>query len=478
MDLKSKVLSGLKWSAAAKFGSQLITWSVTIFVMRLLEPADYGLVAMAGVFVSLCLILNEMGMGAAIVQSKELKSELLGQVFGIVILMNGLLCLILILATTLIAQFYDEPRLVQIIPMLALQFPMWALIVIPRALLVREMKFKTISMVEIAATIFTSLTTLVLALQGYGVMSLVIGTLVNVLARSIGFNIVHPYLKLPSFNFTGFSERAKFGGLVSLNRFLWYIYSQADVFIVGKFLGKIVLGYYSVGMLLATMPMEKVASIMHQVAFPAFSQIQDNKEQAGAYLLKSARAIAFIAFPVFFGISAVARPLIELVLADDWLPAILPLQLLSLVVPLRMIQTALGTAVSALGRPDINVKNLSVACIVMPGAFLIGVQWDLVGVSMAWVIAYTGWFLFMLWRSLPIVNISVIVFLRNIAPPIIVSAFMYLAVSFVGWGLSSVNASSLLLLVAMVATGGLVFVSAILLFFRPMWREMIGLLRK
>lgn len=95
MELKGHVLSGLKWTAGVKFFTQIVNWTFTIIVIRLLQPNDYGLLAMATIFTSLCLLLNEMGLGAAIVQARQLTENILRQALGLIILLNSIIVITL-----------------------------------------------------------------------------------------------------------------------------------------------------------------------------------------------------------------------------------------------------------------------------------------------------------------------------------------------------------------------------------------------
>jgi teichuronic acid exporter len=277
MDVRSLVISGLRWSAGAKLGGQLVSWASTIVVMRLLNPNDYGLMAMAWVFIFFCRLLNELGLGSAVVQAKELSEHQLRQVFGLVILFNVILTGLLIAASPAIAWFFDEQRLVNMVIVLALQLPVMALAVVPEAVLVREMNFRAPAVVSVASDVTAAVIALALAFLGFGVWTLVLSNLAGVFTRTIGFNIASPYLKRPSFRFTEFAAMAKFGGYVTANRILWYVYSKSDTFIVGKMMGKTLLGYYSVALELASLPLAKVGSIVNQVALPAYSRIQDDR---------------------------------------------------------------------------------------------------------------------------------------------------------------------------------------------------------
>jgi len=476
--LKLDVLSGLKWTAGAKFFTQLINWAFTIFVMRLLQPDDYGLLAMAAVFTSLCLLLNEMGLGTAIIQAKRITDDLLRQVFGMILLINILFLIAFLAFAPLISRIFDEPRLINIVRVFAFQFPIMAFFVIPNSWLTRDMKFRSISVVALIAELSNGVCTFILAWRGYGVWSLVIGSLVRVLVQCIGINMARPFLKLPSFKFKGFADTAKFGGLISLQRILWYFYSQADVFIIGRILGSTILGYYSVAMHIASLPIQKVSSILNQVGLPAYSKIQDDKDALSYYTLKATRVIGIVSIPIFFGISSIAAILIPAILGEKWIISIVPLQLLSLVMPLRILSNSLSPAVNGIGRPDINVKTLIVACIIMPISFLIGCQWGLLGVCWAWIISYSLWFIYMLSKVLPIIGLTMKQFFRVLIYPAILSTFMYIIVYLIRLILAHNQINPIISLLILTLAGGIVYLGGMFLFCKQVFFEALNILRK
>jgi O-antigen/teichoic acid export membrane protein len=477
MDIRQKVFSGLRWSTGAKFGAQLISWACTLVVMRLLEPRDYGLMAMSVAFVSFCTLLNEMGLGAALVQTRELTERMLRQVFGAVLVLNGALFLLLALGAPLIAMFFDEPRLKVFVPVLAFQFPLFAFFVVPDALLAREMDFRRKAIVELIATVLSALTTLAGALLGHGVWALIAGALVFPLVRVIGLNRIVSYPKRPLFDFRGFSPLARFGGLVSVERVLWYLYSRADVFIIGKLLGAQALGFYSVAMHLASLPMEKVAGIMHQVGFPAFSRIQGNKDLARNYTMKVARIVSNLAFPLFLGMSAVAPEFVAVVLGDTWREAVVPLQLLALIAPLRVLNVSLAPVVQGFGRPDISVKALALACIVMPAAFVIGSRWGLGGVSIGWVVGYALWFFYTLPWGLVLIDLPSLRLVRQLLLPAAMAGGMLLLVHAMRLGMSGWHVVPPILLGVLVVSGAASYVAGVLALNRGALRELWGIVR-
>jgi O-antigen/teichoic acid export membrane protein len=427
---RSRVLSALGWTAATRILAQAFTWAVTLVVVRLLTPSDYGLVAMATVFIGFLTLMNELGMGAALIQTREpIGDALLRRVTGLVVLVNAALFGILSAAAPLIAGFFDEPRLVLIVRVLALQFLLASLAIVPQSLLERRLDFKRRSLVELAATVAGAVVTLLLALRGAGVWALISGSLSTSAARAIGLNLAEPSLRLPSFDFRGLSGILSFGGLITVDRVLWFLYSQSDVFIVGRVLGKEALGLYSIALQIASVPLDKLATIVTRVAFPAFSSVQGEPERLAGYLRKSIRILGLVTFPVSFGIAAIGPELVFVAVGRDWAGAALPLVLLSLVMPLRGMSGVLSTAVRGVGRAALGVMNLALALVVMPVAFLVGSRYGIVGVSIGWLVGYLLVFLVTLSRSAPAVGISRRALLGSLARPALASAAMFTAVA-------------------------------------------------
>jgi len=477
MDLKSQVIAGVGWVAGANFIGQLITWVITIVVMRLLSPADYGLLAMASVFVAFLAMMAAAGLGPAIVQAISIDDAKLRQLLGLITLLNVILCLLLFSAAPLIAGFFDEPRLMDVIRVLSFQFVITGFAVIPESLLGRALRFKARALVDLSANVAGGAVTLTLALLGYGVWSLVAGAMVTVSGKTVGLNLASPYLRWPTFSLKGARPLLAYGGNVTASRVLWFFYSQADMFIAGKLLGKEALGFYSVAMHLASLPVQKISGVLNQVAFPAFAQIQRDPEAISRHVLKAVRMLCFFSFPVLWGISSIAPELVRLVLGPKWELAILPLQILPAIMPFRMVSNFLPSAVDAVGRPDLTVKNLITASIVMPAAFLIGGQWGIQGLCLAWLIAFPLVFLTNLTRSLPAIHIGLAPFLMTMARPALASAAMYGAVLATGQ-LISAETAGLLRTVILVLVGGLTYATLALTTNRSGCQEVLQVVRR
>lgn len=426
--LKQQVMNSLAWLGGLKYLGQIITWGITIFVIRLLDPEDYGLMAMAHVCIGFLAMISELGLGAAIVQRKNINKQQLSQVFGFVILVNAGLSVVLFLGAPILAGYFSEPRLVPIFQMLSVTFIFLSLYVIPQSMLLRNMDFRRKSIVDLIASLASACITLILALYGYGVWALVWGAITLHVVSLFGYNMVSGTLLWPSFSFKGTSQLFCFGGFLTGSRILWYFYSKADIFIGGRFLGNKLLGIYSVALQLCSIPLEKFLPIINQVAFPAYSLVQSDLGVVRSHFLKTVRIVSLFVFPIFWGMLIVAPEIISLLLGSKWHGVILPLQILCIIMPFRALSTLFSPMLDGIGRPYVTFFNLIIASAVMPLAFFVGVQWGVVGICIAWVFGYAIVFLVMSKRSLKVIGVSLLDYYSDIKIPIATCSVMLLGI--------------------------------------------------
>lgn len=476
MTLKNKILGNLRWMLLAKFSCQAISWISTLLVMRILQPEDYGLIAMAAVLVSLMTMINEMGLGQAIIQADNLNETRLRQCFGIVVLVNTASYLVLCLLAPIVAWFFGEHKLSVIIPVIGLQFLIQIFLVVPSALLDKKLLFRERAIYEISTSVTGTLVTLTMAYSGFGIWSIILGNLGMTALYTALINWKFPFPHRPSFQFSGIGEMAKFGLMTVLARLLWYFYSQADTLLVGRLLGKAVLGYYSVGVQIATLPLVKISGIFNQLAMAGFSQIKNDPQKISASVILVAKVASFISVPVFWGIAAVAGDFVTLFLGEAWQSAIFPLQCIAIMLPFRVLSIALSQAVNAVGRPELNVINLAVACVVMPASFAIGIHfWGLAGICYAWVMVYPLWFIYALLQGLPTVSLLFRSYVDNVAPAYLIGGLMLgtvlVAAGFLPW-------PPLPRLIVLAAIGAMTYTLCFLLFARSYSEQVFAAFRK
>ena len=447
-----RVSTALRWMALARLAGQVATWSITIYVIRILSPEDYGLMSMATVLMGLAMLVNELGLVPALIQAKNADSYLVRQVFGAVLVFNILICCLLYFGAPAFAGFFEEDRLVPIIRVMALILPIASIGAVPSALLQRQIAFKGLATVQFVSMLIGSLTTLALALGGLGVWALVIGNAAMMVTKAFGAVIVCRFRTLPVFRFHGLRAMFGFGTKMTAQRIVWYGNSQLDVVMVGGLLGSQALGVYSVACHLATLPMTKLMQIVNQVALPAYSRLQDDTELAADYFFRALTVMSLVFFPLMWGLSSVSDEFVDVVLGDKWDAAKMVLRVVSLSIPLRMASMVLNPVVTGLGHPGIGLRNVLTFTAIMPVTIVAGLSWGLVGVSVGLV---AGWLVAMLinfHRSLAVIGCGLEDLFAIMTPFALSAGVMYGAVTVTKFLLPAA-VSTELRLIAMVAVG-------------------------
>src|SRR5882724_11933814 len=269
-----KVVASLLWQGSASLVGQIISWFSTLLVMRLLSPDDYGLMAMAGISTGFIMLIGDLGVSAVIVQALALNPPQLRALFTVALLSYLLGAVVAFASAPLVAAFFGEPRLVSIVHALSLSFVFASLYAVPQALVLRTLEFDRKAKIDVLTTLVSSISALTLALSGLGAWSLVGAILAGQAFRAVAFQVVRPCLFLPFLPFAALRGMVRFGGLVTLDRILWFGYTNLDMTIAGRALGRPLVGVYSVALSLASIPLNQVMSIATQVSFSAFSRSQ------------------------------------------------------------------------------------------------------------------------------------------------------------------------------------------------------------
>lgn len=423
------VLGALRWNATMRTTAQIVNWLVTIVVVRLLTPNDYGLIGLAQILIGFCLMVNHLGAVPALIQQREVAPSVLRQTFALVLLSNSVLYLILFAGAPWFSQFYGEPRLTAITRVLALNLLIGAFSAVPYALLQREMNFKWMSLIEFGGSGLGALTTLAMVIAGNGVWGLVVGNLVTASCISVGLLVQTRFWLLPQFHFAGFGRTLSFGLKVSGSNILWYANRSLPGLIIGKALGGVDLGYYSVMLDFAMLPVNKLMRLTNQIAFAAYSRIQDDRALVRYYFFESARITLLVLFPIAWGMAAVAGDLIAVVFGSQWLPATPVLQVIALGVPLRALDLMMGTVVTGLGRADIGLRNTLTATLIIPPAAVLGLPWGLVGLCITSLFGIVLAIAIILRRNFAVIEASISQVLLLCFPPAISAGVMYVAVA-------------------------------------------------
>jgi O-antigen/teichoic acid export membrane protein len=355
---------------------QLVTWPSTIIVMRLLNPRDYGLVAISTVVIEFLSMFGDPGLAAGLVHTDELRDETSRAASALILSINLLLLGLLLLAAPSIAAWYHEPELTAVMRVASLSLLIVAIATVPQAQLVRSLRFREMALAMIVGSVAASLATILCALLGLGVWSLVLGALVLAALRSIVMIAYNRSAVWPDFSrgFAPVRDLMHFSAHMLGNRVLWYSSMNLDVIVLGRMVHSTDLGSYSVGANLAAIPSDKTMDTVNRVSFPTLSRLRSKPLQFNSTYERIQRMLALFGFLVAWGIAAVAPELVHVVLSDKWQLAVFPLTMLSIAAPIRMLAAFQNTVNNAAGFPQASTKVLAVSCLLLPTGVFIGAR--------------------------------------------------------------------------------------------------------
>lgn len=465
-DLKKKVLSGSAWTLSANVSSQAISFAVTVVLARLLAPDDFGVVAISSVFTGVVTLFQDVGMGAALIQRKDIDDDYLSTSFSVSLLAGVALALMLAAASPAIAWFYGEPVLRDILLVSAIGFVLSPFTSIHTSILSKRLEFKKVSLITLGTHGASGAVSVALALAGYGVWSMVLGKIISqpLLVPFVWWAARwRPRARIVMRCFRdlfGFSSH-----LLAFN-LMNFLARNLDNLIIGKFLGAQALGYYSVAYNLMLKPLQLISWSVGKVLFPVFSSIQDDHEQTRAVYLKIVRSISLLTFPMMTGLLMVAEEFVLSVYGATWRPAILPLQLLCVVGAIQSIGTTGGVIFNSQGRSDLTLKIGFVSASIIIAGFIIGIRWGLLGLITAYIAASVPVFFLGQFFVNRLIGLKMGQLLSALAPAAACSGLMVAVLT----GLRYLNGASLGLdvaaaLVVLVAAGAasyIVFASRVL----------------
>lgn len=476
MSVEQKILLGLRWTAASRFGSQLIAWAGTIFVMRTLAPQDYGLAAICTAVLSIISMAAEFGIGAGIVQAEKLGTAQLRSIFGASILFSFSGALIVIALSPALAWYFKAPEAALLIQVSAAQLFLAPLAALSDAHLRRELRFKGSSIIDFFVIFATTLGTVILAWRGAGVWSLIIGPLIGALMRVVLLNALVPLRIWPSFDLRPARGLIGFGFKVALSRIASYVFGQSDILIAGRILSKPMLGEYSVAMHLAMLPVSKAMAVVNQVTYPVIAQLNREGASMQPLLLGGLRLLAYAVMPALWGLAAISPWLIPALLGPNWSGAVLPLQIVALALPLRLLSVLLSSVIQGMGHAGLDLKNSMTGVILLPICFGVGAQFGATGLACAWLFGLPILVILNLTRSRAVLGIGLGAAMRALSMPAVFSALMALGVTGMGrWSSGKFAVWPTVLFTGLV--GVFIYLSLLWTFDRTSAEQMLRLVR-
>ncbi len=430
----AKAATGSKWTGASSIYMVVVQLLLLAILARILEPSDFGLMAIVMVIVGFAQAFSDVGISNAIIHRQDTTAEQLSSLYWLNIIVGCIVFYLVLSTSSLVASFYSETRLEKLMFWTAFVFLITPFGQQFQVLLQKELRFKTLATIEIIAVTFGAIVSIIAAVNSLGVFSLVLGQLASSTVKSFLFARVGWYSWRPVLRFRKDDLKGYIGfGLFQMGeRSIGYLGKQLDKIVIGIMLGPQALGYYSIAHQLMLRPFQAFNPIITRIIFPVFSKFQSDNQRLRRNYLEVIRVIALVLMPVYIGLIVLAELLLTLLLGQGWDASISVFRILAILGMFYSLGDPIGSLLLAKGRADISFY-MNVMVIFLYGASVwLGSSMGLNGIAWALVIVTTVVFFPMgFWIRWRLIGMRPLEYLKSFLPFLVLSCIAGVVVLFV-----------------------------------------------
>jgi O-antigen/teichoic acid export membrane protein len=347
---------GVAWTFLAYGIDRVIGLATTVVLARLLQPHDFGLIAIGVLTISFVNLFGNLGLGAAIIVRQELDRRGLGCVLTILLVTGVLTAGVMAALAPALALLFDEPRLTGILLALTSVVAISGLNWFYATLVQRELQFRTRFISVGLQVLVNSAVAIPLAATGAGVWSLVVGIIVSTFAYGAALLVLAPFRVQPTWDARLARSLVHTSRGFLLQGVTAFVQLNADYIIVGRVLGATRLGYYSTAYRIGQLPEQAFADPVARVSFPSFARMRQRGEPVVPSFLSGMRFVALVACPVGIVASGAADPFVRVLLGDKWLPAVGPVAVFGIWAAVRVIEFTIAWFLNSVGLAGVTGK--------------------------------------------------------------------------------------------------------------------------
>jgi O-antigen/teichoic acid export membrane protein/lysophospholipase L1-like esterase len=386
--LAKAVRRGARWAAGALYTGMAIRLAVSVALARLLGPADLGVMALAMAMLGLLGLVQESGLGAALVQHRGRLDVSAATALALTACGGALMTLAVVVAAPGLAALLHQPHLERVLRVLAVTCLVRGIGQAPRALLQRGLAFRALALIELGGTIVYGAVGVGLAVRGIGVWSLVAAQLASeAWVSATSYAACEPRPVPWRAERAAARELLAFGRPVMLANLLSLLHGQLPTLVVGRLLGPAPLGLYAVAQRWAALPVQGITHVAGGVAYPALARLRGEADRLAAAWLRVLQAVVALAVPTAIGLCVVANPLLRTLYDERWQPAVPILEVLAFFGLFHAAAATTGEVFKAANAPRwVSVLAL-LYNVVLAAALLALTRAGLTGVAIAVVLA-------------------------------------------------------------------------------------------
>jgi O-antigen/teichoic acid export membrane protein len=442
--LKEKTAKGLFWGGISNGGQQVLGVVFGVFLARILDAEDYGLVGMLAIFTGIAGTIINSGFSVALTNKQNATHEDYNAVFWFTFFAGLILYVILFFSAPFIAVFFGRPELVSLSRVVFISFFISGVATVPYTVLYKRLMVKHQAIIDISALLLSGIVGITLATHGFAYWAIALQSVTYVTLGACLRCLVSPWRPTFTFNFSPLKEMFSFSIKLFLTNIFLQISNNLFSILLGKFYNATQLGYYSQGYSWAGKGNQAIAGMLGQVVQPVIVQVNDDKERQLNIFRKMIRFTAFIAIPAFLGLALIAEEFIVIAIGDKWLSSVPFLQLFCV----WAIASCLGIVyiylLLAQGKSDLYMKGTIITALLQLLVVVCMYPFGIFPMVIGYIIVYIIGLLIWQYYAKKLIGIRLIDLIKDIFPYVIIS----LGCCFVAWILTW-NIQNLYLLCAL-----------------------------
>lgn len=453
--LKKKTVKGSIWSLADNVLNTGVSFLVSLVLARILTPHEYGLIGIITIFIAVFNSIVDSGFSSALIRKKEAREIDYNTIFLFNLALSILLFVFLYIGAPYIGSFFNEPQLVALSRVMGLIVIINAFALIQRTILVKRIDFKTQTKVSCIASVSSGVIGIVLALNGFGVWSLVGQQISRQLLNTVFLWYFSHWMPRFQFSVESFKELFGFGWKLLVSGLIDTVWRQIYQVVIGKCYTSAVLGQYTRAEQFASLFSNNLNAVVSRVTYPVLSSIQDDKDRLKDAYRRIIRLTMLVTFTFVLGLGAVAKSMILVLIGEQWMPCVPILQIICFNYMMYPLHALNLNMLQVQGRSDLFLKLEIYKKIIAVGPILLGIfiniYWMLIGS------VFAGFFAYYLnaYYSGPFLNYGVWQQVKDILPSFGVALTMALIV----FGIGFLSWSPFLLLPLQIIAGAVITLS-------------------
>lgn len=451
---KQKVMSNLIWRFAERCGAQIVAFVVSIILARILDPENYGTVALITVITTILQVFVDSGLGNALIQKKNADDIDFSTVFYTNIIFCSFLYILLFVFSPLIAKFYNNMELVPYIRVLGITILVAGVKNVQQAYVSKNMMFKKFFWSTLAGTIGAAIIGITMAFKGFGTWAIIAQQVFNVTIDTIMLWITVKWRPKLVFSLKRLKSLFSYGWKLLVSQLLETIYIDLRQLIIGKKYSSKDLAYYNKAQQFPNLIINNVNSSINSVLLPAMSEVQDKKEKMRDMTRRSIKTSVYIMAPLMMGLAFTSNNVISLILTKKWLPCVPFMVVFCISFMFYPVHTANLNALKAMGRSDLYLKLEIIKKIIGVTLLLLTMNISVMAMAYSLLVVDVLGQIINSWPNKKLLEYGYLQQIKDILPSILLAIIMGVIV----YCLNFIYLSTAITLILQIFLGGIIYI--------------------